>query len=90
MRTYGCHALRLPDLAFLAEGHHQGTATFGLFTNMLGYLRNARKTFAPGDRMGVGEGQFFRFRPRTEEEWFLESAGELLVIEQIDPGEVLS
>jgi hypothetical protein len=88
MRTYGCHALRLPDLAFRAEGHHQASSILDLFSNMLAYLRSTAKSFAPGDTMGVGEGQFFRFRAFTTDEWFLESAGELLVVEQIDPAEV--
>jgi hypothetical protein len=88
MRTYGCHALRLPDLALLAEGHHQGTTIFGLFSNLLAYVRNSGETFVPGDTMGIGDGQFFRVRARTTEEWFLESAGEMLVVEKIDPGEV--
>src|SRR5262249_33226548 len=39
MRTHGCHAFKLPDLALLAEGHNQGTSTFELFSNMLNYLR---------------------------------------------------
>lgn len=88
MRTYGCHAFRLPDLAVLAEGHHQGSSILELFSNMLAYLRTSGQSFAPGDTMGIGEGQFFRFRARTVDEWFLESAGEMLVVEQINPAEV--
>ncbi len=87
MRTYGCHALKLPDLAFRAEGHHQGTATFNLFANMLVYLRESGKAFNPGDSMNVGEGMFLRLRARTMEEWFLESEGEMLVAERIAPEE---
>src|SRR5579872_2163355 len=33
MRTYGCHALRLPDLAIRTEGHHQGSTILELFSN---------------------------------------------------------
>lgn len=88
MRTHGCHALRLPDLAIRAEGHNQAPSTLELFGNMLGYLRKNGKKFVPGDTMGVGENQFFRIRARTTEEWFLESAGEMLVVEQVDPAEV--
>jgi hypothetical protein len=88
MRTYGCQVFGLPDLAFHAEGHHQGTLTFNLFSNMLAYLRGSDRTFAPGDTMGVGDGQFFRFRARSTEEWFLESVGEMLVVEPISADEV--
>jgi hypothetical protein len=88
MRTYGCHAFRLPDLALQAEGHHQGASILELFSNMLDYLRTSPQSFAPGDTMGIGEGQFFRFRARTTDEWFLESVGEMLVVELINPAEV--
>jgi hypothetical protein len=83
MRTYGCHTFRLPDLAFQAEGHHQGTATFNLFANMLAYLRESGKSFTPGDTMNVGEGMFLRLRARTPEEWYLDSPGEMFVAEKI-------
>ena len=88
MRTYGCHQFRLPDLAFLAEGHHEGTNTFGLFSNMLLYLRTTDKSFVPGDSMGIGNGEFYRFRVRTPEEWFLESKGDVLVVERINSDEM--
>lgn len=87
MRTYGCHVFRLPDLAYRAGEHQRGTSIFGLFSNMLHYLRTSEKAFAPGDVLGVGAGQFFRFRARTAEEWFLESPGEMLVIEPTEPPE---
>jgi hypothetical protein len=88
MRTYGCHALRLPDLALRAESHQQGSSTLELFSNMLDYLRTSAKSFVPGDRMGIEEGRFFGFRSPTAEEWFLESAGQLLVVEPIEANEV--
>jgi hypothetical protein len=87
MRTYGCHAFRLTDLAFRAEGHHQGTATFNLFANMLAYLRESTRTFAPGDTVNVGADLFLRLRARTPDEWFLDSPGEILVVEPIRPEE---
>jgi hypothetical protein len=87
MRTYGCHVFRLPDLAFHAEEHQQGTSIFGLFSNMLHYLRTSGKSFVPGDVLGVSAGQFFRFRARTAQEWFLESPGEMLVVEPSGPPE---
>jgi hypothetical protein len=88
MRTYGCHAFRLPDFALRAEAHHQAPSILELFSNMLNYLRSTTKTFVPGDRMGIEAGQLFHFRARTAEEWFLESVGEMLVLEQLDPDEV--
>lgn len=87
MRTFGCHAFKLPDLAFHADVHGQGTATFNLFANMLAYLREQGQTFQPGDTINVGEGMFLHIRERTEDEWFLKSEGPLLVLERIaEPG----
>jgi hypothetical protein len=88
MRTYGCHAFRLPDLALWAEHHHQASSILDLFSNMLNYLRSSAKSFAPGDTMGIGDGQFFQFRARTTDEWFLESGGEMLILETINSTEV--
>lgn len=87
MRTHGCNVLGLPDLALRADGHHQSTATFNLFANLLAYLRQSGKTFAPGDTMNVGEGMYLRLRERAAAEWFLEGEGPLLVAERISPEE---
>jgi hypothetical protein len=88
MRTYGCHIFKLPDLAIRSEGHHQGTAAFNLFSNMLVYLKNEGRSFAVGDTVGIGEGIFLRMRDRTPEEWFLESEGPLFVLEPASADEV--
>lgn len=88
MRTYGCHRFGLPDFALLAPGHEQSTATFELFSNLLAYLRQTGKQFAPGHTMQVGDNTFMRLRARTLDEWYLESEGEMLVVEPIDPTEV--
>jgi hypothetical protein len=86
MRTYGAHVLGLPDLAFRADGHHQGTFAFHAFANMLAYLRESGKSFLPGDTMQVGEKVFLTLRERTESEWYLESDGEMLVCETGERG----
>jgi hypothetical protein len=83
MRTFGCPAFALPDLALRTDGHHEGTATFHLFANLLAYLRESGETFAPGDLMNVGEGMFLRLRTRNEDEWFLAGDVPVLVAERI-------
>jgi hypothetical protein len=88
MRTYGCHVFSLPDLAIRTDGIHHGTVTFNLFSNMLAYLRESGQTFVPGDMIGAGEGQFLRMREPKPHEWFLESAGRMLVAEPASPEEV--
>jgi hypothetical protein len=88
MRTFGAHRFGLPDFAYLAPGHEQGSATFELFSNLLSYLRHSGKQFAPGHTMQVGDDAFLRLRARVLEEWYLESEGVMFVVEQIRPDEV--
>jgi hypothetical protein len=88
MRTYGAHRLGLPDFALHATGHEQGSFVFEVFSNMLAYLRQTGKQFAPGNTMQVGENMYLRLRARTTEEWYLESEGEMLVAERIAATEV--
>jgi hypothetical protein len=88
MRTYGCHRFKLPDFAFHAPGHEAGSVTFEWFCNLLAYLHHTGKQFAPGDTMRVGEADYLRLRPRAQEEWYLESEGEMLVAERISASEI--
>jgi hypothetical protein len=88
MRTCGCPVLKLPDLAFRADNHGQGTATFNLFTGVLAQAREQKIAFQPGDVLNLGEGMYLRLRERGEQEWFLESEGQMLVAERIRPEEV--
>jgi hypothetical protein len=87
MRTFGAHEFGLPDLAFLAAGHHQGEDTFELFSNILGYLRESGAELGAGHTMQVGPDMFIRLREPDEGEYFLESDGELFVLERIDESE---
>ena len=88
MRTFGCQLLGLPDLALRADGHHHGTQVFEIFGNMLDYLRRSGRSFAAGDTMQVGDDEFLRVRLRTDDEWYLESDGEMLVCDRITGDEV--
>jgi hypothetical protein len=88
MRSFGNHLFGLPDLAYLAEGHHQGQWVFDLFCNVLAYLRNTGARLAPRHTSQVGDNIFVRFRSPRKEESFLDSEGEMLVLEQIGAGEV--
>ena len=83
MRTHGCPLLGLPDLAFHAEGHHQGQETFDIFQSVLGYVLNSGAELGAGHTMQVGEDTFMRLRSPTEDEAFLDSEGELFVAEMI-------
>lgn len=88
MRTFGNRLLNLPDLSFKADGHHQGSEMFDLFANMLAYLRESGSVFAPGHTMQIGDDLFMRLRARTDAEWYLESDGEMLVVEKISGAEM--
>ncbi|MDB5309612.1 MAG: hypothetical protein JWO38_3814 [Gemmataceae bacterium] len=88
MRTYGNSQLGLPDLAFHAGDHHEGTFAFNTFGNMLEYLRDSGRPFAPGHTMQVGPDTYFRLRDPAEGECYLESDGEMLVCERITAAEI--
>jgi hypothetical protein len=88
MRTYGAHLLGLPDFAAYASGHDEGERYFELFENIFSYLRSSGAILAPGHTMQVGAQKFLKCRERTDEEFFLESDGELLVVEIIGSNEI--
>jgi hypothetical protein len=87
MRTCGCHAFTLPDLAIRMDGNQHGTAIFNLFANMLAYLRESGQSFAPGDIIQAA-GQHMRLREPKPTEWFLETEGRILVLEPAGAEEV--
>jgi hypothetical protein len=88
MRTYGASLLGLPDLAAHARGHAEGQRYFDMFENILGYLRESGSTLAPGHTMELAGAEYLRFRTASEDEWFLENKGTLLVAEVISPDEI--
>ena len=88
MRTYGCHLLGLPDLAFHAEGHHQGQETFNIFQSVLGYVLNSGAELGAGHTMQIGQDTFLKLRAPAEAEGFLDSEGELFVAELIRADQV--
>ena len=81
MRTYGADRLALADFAHLAGGHHEGEATFKVFSNILSYQLKSGARFAAGHTAQLGADKFMKLRARTKAEYFLESAGELYVVE---------
>lgn len=88
MRTYGAHLFDIPDLAALAEGHHEGQKYFEIFNNILDYLRESLADVEPGHTLQIGEEEFLRFRAPREDEPALASEWPLLVIESIRPDEI--
>ncbi len=88
MRTHGCHLLGLPDLAFHAEGHHQGQKMFDIFQSVLGHALNGGAELGAGHTMQVGQDVFLRLRAPSEEEGFLDSDGELFVAEMIGADQI--
>jgi hypothetical protein len=82
VRTFAAHRLGLPDLAQHLGGHDQTSRAFRVFAGMLGYLRQSGERFEPGDGIDLGEDGKLWLRAPTEAEWYLESEGTMLVVEQ--------
>jgi hypothetical protein len=80
-RTYTCHRLGLPDLARHLSSHAETLETFRLFAGVLGYLRAMNETLHPGESLDLGTGTQFLLRDPQDSEWFLDSPGQLLVLE---------
>jgi hypothetical protein len=63
------------------KDHDRFTATFELFTSLINYVRSTGLKFVPGETVRVDEDRYFTVRPPTPEEWWLDSEGEMLVLE---------
>jgi len=88
MRTYGGHVLGVPDLAVYAAGHHEGERYFSMFDAILRYMLDSGKLLAAGHTMQVGADDYLRCRaPRPDETW-LESKGDVLLVEIIRADQV--
>jgi hypothetical protein len=83
MRTHGAHVLGLPDFAAYTNGHHEGQRYFDMFDNIMRYMLNTGKRLAAGHTMQVGADDYLRCRAPTNDEPWLESKGEMLVVEVI-------
>lgn len=82
VRTFAAHRLGLPDLARHLESHRETSRAFRVFAGMLGYLRQSGERFEPGDGIDLGGEGKLRLRAPTESEWYLESEGTMLVVEE--------
>ena len=81
VRTFAGPRLGLPDLAMRLAGFEETSRAFRLFAGLLGYLRQSGEAFVAGDRVNLGDGEVLRLRAPAEPEWYLESAGTMLVLE---------
>jgi hypothetical protein len=88
MRTYGAPLLELPDLAAHAIGHQEGQRYFDMFENIFGYLRESGARLAAGHTMQIAAEEYLRLRAPSEEEGFLQSDAQLLVVEMIGADEI--
>jgi hypothetical protein len=88
MRTYGAPLLELPDLAAHAKGHDEAQRYFDTFENIFSYLRESGSRLGKGHTAQIDDEQYLRFRAPSQDERFLESTGELLVVEIVSAGEI--
>ncbi|MBN1207668.1 MAG: DUF4261 domain-containing protein [Myxococcaceae bacterium] len=80
MRTYGAPKLGLPELAWHARSDGEARDTFELFSGLLEYLRRSGARFQDG-HTAEWESRQVRLRAPHKSEKFLESTGELFVLE---------
>src|SRR5262249_41255966 len=83
MRTYGGHVPDLPDFAAYTNGHHEGQRYFEMFDSIMRYMLNSGKRLAAGHTMQIGANDYLRCRAPTKDEPWLDSKGEMLVVEVI-------
>ena len=88
MRTHGAQLLGLPNLSVLASGHDQGSMYFDIFNNIFYFLLESGTVFKAGHTMKSGEDSFFKLRLPHENEYFLESDGDMFVVETISAHKV--
>ena len=81
MRTYGAGKMGLADLAWHARSHDEAHDTFELFSGLLEYLRASGARFADGHTAEWQERHFRIRAPSRGERKFLDSPGQLFVLE---------
>jgi hypothetical protein len=85
MRTYGGPRMGLPDLAWHARSDDEARDTFELFSGLLEYLRRSGARFSAG-HTAEWEGRQVRIRePHKGEKSFLDSPGQIFVLEPREP-----
>ena len=73
----------LPDFAAYTQGHHESERYLDIFDSVMCYLLESGNELAPGHTMQVGDDAYLRCRaPRNDEHW-LESKGDVLVVDVI-------
>lgn len=85
MRTYGAKKMGLPDLAWHARSHDEAHGTFELFSGLLEYLRASGARFADGHTAEWQERHVRIRAPSRGERKFLDSPGQLFVLEPREP-----
>lgn len=88
MRTYGADQFGLPDFAALAQGHHEGEYYSDIFNNIMGYMRESGAELAAEHTMQIGENAYMKLRAPTQEEYYLDGPGQVLVAEIITADEI--
>jgi hypothetical protein len=81
MRTYGAEKMELPDLAWHARSDAEAHDTFELFSGLLEYLRASGARFAHGHTAEWQERHVRIREPSRRERKFLDSPGQMFVLE---------
>ena len=84
IRTFNCHALGLPDLAYQTANPGESGEVFRWFNAVLNYLRTTESTFEPGQSIDLGNATRVGVRePHPTESDFLFAPGPLHVLERL-------
>jgi len=83
VRTIGADALHLPDLSANLVDMKYAEEYFLMFKEIHGYIKNTGKTIDAGDTLHLGGDRHYKLRnPDDEKEYFLNSDGVMLIVEQ--------
>jgi len=88
MRTYGAPHMGLPDLAAHAAGHEEAERYFDAFDGVFLYVRKTGVRLGRGHTMQIGSDLYARLRAPKLSESFLDSEGELFVLEPISADQI--
>jgi hypothetical protein len=88
VRTFGADKFGMPDLAALAEGHHEGTRYSQIFDRTLSYLLESGASLEAGHTTQMGQDTFMKVRDPEPAEYFLKGPGRVLVISFVDRADI--
>jgi hypothetical protein len=89
MRTFANEYWGISNFARLAEGHHQGTETMAIFSDLIEHFSKSPAPLKPGDTMQIGQDLWLKARlPLDDEQFLILDEHPLLVLDFISSDEI--